>query len=134
MALATSLDDKPWSSALLFVNDDDFNFYIYSEKKTLHCKQFRKNPRVAFSINHEQSKGDFEGLQISGEVVRIRIKEIPNVIRMFIKKYPYSKGWFSKEKIKQLIAKTYKSQLYKIKGEKIYYLEKGNLSERKLFE
>lgn len=134
MSLATSLNDKPWSCALLFVNDKDFNFYIYSAKNTLHCKQFKKNPKVAFSVNHESSKGDFEGLQISGQVVRFKIKEMPKVIKMFIKKYPYSKSWFGKDKIKQLISKVAKSQFYKIKATKIYYLEKDNLSERRLFK
>lgn len=49
--------------------------YIYSGKSTLHCEQFRKNPKVAFSVNHEKSQGDFEGLQFSGQVVRLKIKD-----------------------------------------------------------
>lgn len=53
---------------------------------------------------------------------------------MFIKKYPYSKGWFEKDKIRQLASKVSKSQVYKIKASKIYYLEKGNFSKRKLFK
>ena len=134
MALATSSNNKPWSCSLLFVNDGDFNLYIYSEKNTLHCKQFKQNPNVAFSINHESSKGDFEGLQFSGRVVKLKVAEIPKVIKLFVKKYSYSKEWFTKEKVRLLIAKTYKAQFFKIKTTKIYYLEKGNFSERKLFQ
>jgi uncharacterized protein YhbP (UPF0306 family) len=130
MALATCSGGKPWSCSLLFVNDDDFNFYVYSGRNTQHSRDIVRNQNVAFSINHEISRGDFEGLQFSGMVKDVKLREAPKIAQSFIKKYSYSKGWFSREKIKLLFSKAGKSRLYKIITDRIYYLEKGNFSER----
>ena len=48
--LATSLDDRPWSSPIYAVRDNDLNFYWSSWKEALHSTNLSSNRQTSFTI------------------------------------------------------------------------------------
>lgn len=80
--LATS-DTKwnPWSSPLLYIKDEDYNFYFLSHTLSRHCKNIKENNIIAFSIfDSKQNLGIAFWIQAYGraepiEDVPLDIKE-----------------------------------------------------------
>jgi general stress protein 26 len=54
--LATSLDDRPWSSPIYAVHDNDLNFYWSSWKEALHSTNLSSNRRTSFTIYDSSRK------------------------------------------------------------------------------
>lgn len=51
LCLSTAdLEWNPWASPLVYIRDDDYNFYFLSHTLSRHCKNIEKNNKVAFSV------------------------------------------------------------------------------------
>jgi len=79
--LATSdANGTPWSSPLLYIKDEDYNFYFLSHSGSRHCQNIKENNQVAFSIfDSKQNPGIAFGIQAYGKANIV--EEIPLDIR-----------------------------------------------------
>ena len=50
MVLATSLNDKPWATPVIYAWDGNTKFYFLSKKTTRHAKNTAKNQNMGISI------------------------------------------------------------------------------------
>lgn len=50
MEIATSEDNKPAASVVIYVIDDDLNFYFVTHKDSRKSQHLLKNPQISFSI------------------------------------------------------------------------------------
>ena len=67
MSLATTDENGPWVSDVIFVFDKDWNIYWLSQTNTRHSLAIANDARVAATITITgKSKEPNEGLQISG--------------------------------------------------------------------
>ncbi len=67
ISLATSSHDNPWSCALLYCWDTDYNLYWLTKDTTRHSQDIAVNPHVAANIIAVQENGLARQLQIEGE-------------------------------------------------------------------
>ena len=87
MVLATTNNDTPWASALVYGHDKDFHLYWVSFDKSRHTLEVLKNPKVAAVINRQPTGGDQDkGLQIEGRAQKLEENRILSVAREFYAK------------------------------------------------
>lgn len=53
-----SKDGVPWIANLYYAYDQNYNFYWYSPKDSLHSQRIRENPSVAMAIFNSTAVGD----------------------------------------------------------------------------
>jgi len=51
MSLATSKNNTPWASTVMYAYDDDLNIYFLSEVGTRKVQNLQINPKIAATIN-----------------------------------------------------------------------------------
>lgn len=87
MVLATSLDNIPWASVLVFGHDENFNLYWMSNTNTRHSLELEKNPHVATTITKEPTGGGKDkSLQVQGTARRLEEEEILGAAREYFAK------------------------------------------------
>ena len=88
MAVGTSTNDgKPWIAPVLYVYDEDYNFYFLSAVDSLHSENILKNPNVAITIfDSHQRIGVSDGIQIEGRAELVEKGEIKKAITLYCKK------------------------------------------------
>ena len=78
---------SPWACTVLFVHDDDYNFYFQSAVDSRHALNLSENPRIAFVIfDSTQDIGSTDSIQAEGKVALVGEKEIKGVISIYTKK------------------------------------------------
>src|SRR5579859_5206212 len=73
MILATSHEEKPWSTPVFYAHDENYNFYWYSRKDTRHSVTIKDNKSVSASIFGVGNKD--EGFGVYAEVSRDELEE-----------------------------------------------------------
>ncbi|MFB6241313.1 MAG: pyridoxamine 5'-phosphate oxidase family protein [Candidatus Nanosalina sp.] len=98
LALATvSEDSEAFNATAFFVYDEDFKFYILTEPDTDHCENLRGNPSISLSIyDSRQDWGDEkQGLQVFGEAEQVSEEKIPEVLNLYLERFPGLGEWVS---------------------------------------
>jgi len=112
MSLATSDGSKPWVSTVFFAYDTDLNIYFISVPNTRKITNLTKNPQVAIVINQSQPAGELvQGLQIEGKAEKLDKEEEKEELEIYRKRYGWADDYL------------HDHELYKIKPEKVYYLD-----------
>lgn len=90
LSLATSKDDKPWSSPIFYLLDQDLNFYFSSPRSTLHIKHIAANPHVSLSIyDSHDHPDDVDWVKIDGVAQELPTAYTEQVLDWYMKKrYP----------------------------------------------
>lgn len=86
LTLATStLQGKPWISALFFAYDKDYNLYFVSAKDSLHSNLISQNPDAAVSIYDSSAKvGEANGVFMEAIVSELSdLSEIEKAIKIY---------------------------------------------------
>ncbi|MFH1543272.1 MAG: pyridoxamine 5'-phosphate oxidase family protein [Patescibacteria group bacterium] len=123
LTLATCSSAKPWSSVVIYVNDDKFNFYFTSDPTSRHAREISKNPHVSFAINHERiEEGYIKAMQVEGFAEKLNLKEVPFVFKLYLKKFPFAKSFLPS--FKRLLKKGFRWKFYKIRPARIFYMNK----------
>ena len=112
MTLATSENDVPWAATVFFAYDDDLNIYFISVPNTRKITNLNRNPNVAIAINQFQPKGEVvQGLQIEGKAEALDKEKNKKELDLYRKRYDWADKYL------------HDHELYKIKPEKVYYLD-----------
>ena len=74
LTLATCVNNKPWTCAMIFVWDIDFNIYWLSRSDSRHSLEIEENPNVSINISMVEKDGKGRSLQIEGKVEIIEDK------------------------------------------------------------
>lgn len=121
LTLSTLDNNQPYSNTAFYVFDNEFNLYIWTDLSTLHCKNIKKNNKVAINIFDSNQKwgAHLQGIQGLGKASIVKGSEIIKAGLRYIKRYP---------RVLTLI-KNYKE--FSTKDSKIY---KITLDKLKLFD
>lgn len=132
LTLATSQKACSWLATLIYVFDKDFNLYFLSEKNSRHCCELENNPAVAVAI-HDKT-GKMKGLQVQGKASLATKPKITQALKLFWRRFPWAKDWVSSPQ--QLFSKAFKTALYMIEPQKIYFLDRDRFGSdvRKVLE
>ncbi len=92
MTLATSAGNMPWCANCFYVYMEDKNCFIFtSDNETKHIRDTVKNPYVAGSVVLETKNiGKIQGVQFTGEVKLPGKILLPEIKKIFIKRFPYT--------------------------------------------
>lgn len=75
---------NPWAAVVLFVHDDDYNFYFYSAIDSRHSKNITENPKVACVIcDSSQPIGSTEEVRLEGIAHILAEEELQEVITLY---------------------------------------------------
>ncbi len=86
LSLATCNENKPWVAGLAYAVSEDYCFYFYSAKNSIHATHIYANPEVAFTIyDSTASSDDVDGLQIAGTASEVTLKELPHTLEIYYK-------------------------------------------------
>ncbi|HEX7456660.1 MAG TPA: pyridoxamine 5'-phosphate oxidase family protein [Candidatus Nanoarchaeia archaeon] len=122
MSLATSRENRPWASTVMYAYDDDFNIYFLSDENTRKVQNLQSNPKIAATINEITGGiGKVKGIQLEGECKMVSRLEAAKVYSLFLKKYFWLKDYIPSAK--QMFSGAIKNRLFKITPQKIYYLD-----------
>ena len=88
MVVGTSTKDgKPWVAPVLYVYDDNYDFYFLSAIDAVHSENITKNPLVPVAIfDSNQKIGVTEGLQLEGKAEFVGEDEIVKAINLYCQK------------------------------------------------
>lgn len=121
MSLATSKDNVPWASTVLYAYDPDFNIYFLSDADTRKVQNMLDNPKVAATINEVTGGiGKVQGVQLEGECSPVGKVEAAKGYALFLKRYFWLKDYISSPSA--MFSKAIKNRLFKITPKKVYYL------------
>jgi len=89
MTLGTCDADLPWT-ATVFYASDGWDIYFFSDPATRHCKNLKRNSRVAVTIQEDyRDWRKIKGIQLEGEVVQVdSILEKAKATAVYARKYP----------------------------------------------
>jgi uncharacterized protein YhbP (UPF0306 family) len=95
LTLASCEDGKPWSAAVFYASDAEFNLYFVSDRRTRHAREILANPHVALAINADVDNwNDVRGLQIEGTAVPIEGVERTRALALYLAKFASVKALF----------------------------------------
>ena len=70
-----SKDGSPWIANLYYVYDNNYTFYWYSPKNTIHSRRIKENPNVALAIFDSMAVGeDVDAVYIKAKAYEITSK------------------------------------------------------------
>ncbi|MFB6116279.1 MAG: pyridoxamine 5'-phosphate oxidase family protein [Candidatus Nanosalina sp.] len=118
LALVTvSEGQEAFNATAFYAFDDDLNFYILTEPNTDHCKNLRENSSISLSIydSHQDWGDEKKGLQVFGKAEQVPEEEIPEVLELYLERFPELGEWVSEPGEMDSID----SQFYVIRPEKI---------------
>ncbi len=126
MTLATAKGDMAWSAPVYYVYVKSC-FYFFSDPTSRHIEESLGGHQAASSIYANASSWqDIRGIQMSGqiEVVPVRFGSV-QVIRAYLKKFPFTKDFFKPGEAMDLdaFAKRFKVRLYRFKPTLVYYMD-----------
>jgi hypothetical protein len=126
MTLATANGDVAWSAPVYYVFFKSC-FYFFSDPTSRHIQESLASGQASCSIYANASTWqEIRGVQMSGgvETVAPRLGAI-EVIRAYLKKFPFTKDFFKPGQALDLdaFAKRFKVKLYRFKPTLVYYLD-----------
>lgn len=88
--LATSRDNKPYTSTCFYVYLPEINLFVFtSDKNTRHIQDTEQQHTVAGAIALETSiVGKIRGIQFTGIIKELEGKELSVAQKAYIKKFP----------------------------------------------
>jgi len=126
LTLATARKDIPWAAAVYYVSRG-FTLYFFSDPASRHIQESLKSGQVSGAISVPASSWqDIRGIQASGKITLVSSGlESIQVLRAYLKKYPFTKDFFeSKEKLNlDAIVSRFKVRLYRFQPSLLYYLD-----------
>ena len=112
MTIATSENNVPWASTVMFAYDSDFNLYFISVPDSRKTKNIATNPKVSVAINeYVYKKGFTIGLQIEGKAIMLNKEKDKQELEIYRQRFDWADDFL------------HDHELYKITPEKIYYLD-----------
>ncbi len=126
MTLATAKGDVAWSAPVYYVFFKSC-FYFFSDPTSRHVQESLASGQASSSIYANASTWqEIRGIQMSGqmETVSARLGTI-EVIRAYLKKFPFTKDFFKPGQALDLEAftKRFKVKLYRFQPTLVYYLD-----------
>jgi uncharacterized protein YhbP (UPF0306 family) len=126
MTLATAKGDVAWSAPVYYIFYKSC-FYFFSDPTSRHIQESLTSGQASSSIYaHASTWQEIRGIQMSGQMepVSARLGTI-EVIRAYLKKFPFTKDFFQPEQALDLeaFAKRFKVRLYRFKPTLVYYLD-----------
>jgi hypothetical protein len=95
LTLSTCLEAVPWSAAVFYVSDADFNLYFVSDRRTRHAREMLANPKVALAINADVDNWhDVRGLQVEGTAAPVTGLERARALALYLAKFARVKALF----------------------------------------
>ncbi len=105
----------PWISNVYYSSDDDLNLFFISPEDNNHSRHIAENKNISFSIAwyNEEDLGDRKSVQGKGVCEKVtNIKEMANVLKIHLKKYP---DWKDIINLDNIVKKVIESKVYRIK-------------------
>ncbi len=134
LTLSTTNKSQPYSCSLYYVFDKQLNLYIWTDKDSTHSENIKNNSKIAINIADTSQKwgSKLKGLQIQGTANIISTKELPNIARLYIKRFPKVSKYI--KKIKDFVSGKLESQIYKFKINKIKLLDEKTFGKEEFIE
>ena len=122
MTLATQGEDGPWAAAVFYASGDDFTLYFLSAPGSLHATQLARSPRVAATIQEDQSDwARIKGVQLAGLAGEITGEEARHAQRLYGAKYPFIGG---ATRVPQAIAAALaRIRWYRVVPDSLYFVD-----------
>lgn len=125
MTLATYQENKPWSTPVFYVHDEQYNFYWYSRKDTRHSLNIKVNHNVAASIFGTGNDDEGFGIYLEGTASEVTGNELDHTLEIYA-----TKGAKTDLEKKQLTTRedfldASPLRLYKLVFERIFISEEG---------
>ncbi len=112
MTIATSENNVPWASTVMFAYDSDFNLYFISVPDSRKTKNIATNPKVSVAINeYVYKKGFTIGLQIEGKAIMLNKEKDKQELEIYRQRFDWADDFLHDQ------------EFYQITPEKIYYLD-----------
>jgi uncharacterized protein YhbP (UPF0306 family) len=126
MTLATAKGGVAWSAPVYYVFFKSC-FYFFSDPTSRHIQESLASNQASCSIYANASTWqEIRGIQMSGQLESVapRLGAI-EVIRVYLKKFPFTKDFFSPGQALDLEAfvRRFKVKLYRFKPTLVYYLD-----------
>ena len=126
LTLATAREDIPWAAAVYYVNRG-FTLYFFSDPASRHIQESLKSGQVSGAISVPASSWqDIRGVQASGKISQVPPGlESIQILRAYLRKYPFTKDFFDSEATLNLdaIVDKFKVRLYRFQPSLLYYLD-----------
>jgi uncharacterized protein YhbP (UPF0306 family) len=119
MVLATSFNDKPWATPVIYAWDGKNKFYFLSRNKTRHAENISKNPNASASIFLRELR-PLRGIQMEGKIKILKGKENLRGLKIYMKKFPRVKERLPF--LKEIIEKRKEFNFFEFEIERIYLL------------
>ena len=114
MTLATSAGDAPWAAGVFYVSHD-FTVYFFSDPKSRHCVNVRRNPAASAAIHENYADWrEIRGLQIEGRVEEVSVVEIPAMMSAYVAKFPFVRDLLTPEGLFRVGGKMIDARFYKL--------------------
>jgi uncharacterized protein YhbP (UPF0306 family) len=86
--LSTSTPEgSPWISNLYFSYDNDYNFYWYSPKDSVHSTMIKDNPNIALCVFDSHATDNVEAIYIKAKAYEVTdVKELAKGLLLYGKK------------------------------------------------
>ena len=126
MTLATALKGEAWAAPVYYANLH-FNFYFFSDPESRHIRETMDSAQASAAVFEPASswKG-IRGIQMSGHIQSLSPGiEAVRALRAYLKKYPFTKEFFSKEQPMDLEAfvTRFRVRLYRFAPSLLYYMD-----------
>jgi uncharacterized protein YhbP (UPF0306 family) len=126
MTLATAKGDQAWAAPVYYVFVRSA-FYFLSSPTSRHIKEALQSGQASSTIyTFASTWKEIRGLQMSGCIATVKAGlEAIQVLRAYLKKYPFTKDFFQKEVTLDLesLAQRFGVKLYKFTPNLVYYLD-----------
>lgn len=126
MALATAIGNTAWAAPVYYVFSSP-KFYFFSDPASRHVKEALTSGRAASTIYAPASSWqEIRGIQMSGAVVELSPGlEAVKVIGSYLKKFPFTKDFFSRGETLDLagFSRRFRVRLYALDPDTVYYLD-----------
>lgn len=90
-------DGSPYINTCYFAFDATWRLYIFSDPKTAHSVNLKKNPRCALTVydSSQPFASDVKGLQLFGSARLLSLIESPHAFGVYSHKFPALHNWAS---------------------------------------
>ena len=126
MALATARENIPWAAPVYYAYLK-YCFYFFSDPASRHIQESLASHQASSTIYAPASTWqEIRGIQMSGSVESIPSGlEAIEAIRAYLKKFAFTKDFFTPGQTLDLIAFTsrFRVKLYRFKPSLIYYMD-----------
>jgi uncharacterized protein YhbP (UPF0306 family) len=125
MTLATSAGDAPWAAGVFYVSHD-FTMYFFSDPKSRHCANVRRNPAASAAIHENYADWrEIRGLQIEGRVEEVSAAEMPAMMGAYVAKFPFVRDLLTPEGLFRIGGKAIDARFYKLMPSRCVLLDNG---------